>query len=244
MIKEALQYIVGLSTPNIREINGETYSDKPLKRVIHNPKAHEIELSTLRSLIDYIKSGVDGIEEKMIMDEKMIIHVVSEQCVKMYSQLDLDRERECMVVVRAELPYFPFDKFVGHEQFIIGVQSKFIQNEDSGLLLKFAGTVDGGTIASYGDDGISQKATVKTGLASKGDAVIPSPVTLKPYRTFTEVEQPESRFVFRMKEDKYEGVQCALFEADGGAWKTQAVENIKGYLERELEGQEGFIVIA
>lgn len=104
--------------------------------------------------------------------------------------------------------------------------------------------MDGGTIASYGDDGITQKATVKTGLASRGDAVIPSPVTLKPYRTFTEVDQPESRFVFRMKEDKYEGVQCALFEADGGAWKLQAMENIKGYLERELVGQEKFIVIA
>lgn len=238
MIKEALQYIVGLSTPCIREINGETYSDKALSRVIHNPKADAIELATLRSLMDYIKSGADT------MEEKMIIHVVSPVCVKMYSQLDLDRNREYMVEANAELPHFPFDKFIGHEQFIIGVQSKFIQNEDSGLLLKFAGTVDGGTIANYGDDGITQKATVKTGLASRGDAVIPSPVTLKPYRTFTEVDQPESQFVFRMKEDKYEGVQCALFEADGGAWKLQAMENIKGYLERELEGQEKFIVIA
>lgn len=56
--------------------------------------------------------------------------------------------------------------------------------------------------------------------------------------------QPESQFVFRMKEDKYDGVQCALFEADGGAWRLVAMENIKEYLERELEGLEQFTVIA
>ncbi len=238
MIKEALQYIVNLSQPSIQEIGGEIYSDKALSRIVHNPKAKEIRLVTLRSLVDYIRSGAD------IMEEKMIIHVTSPSSVKMYSCLDLDREREYMVGVNAELPKFPFNAFVEHEQFIIGVQSKFIPNNDSGLLLKFAGTVEGGTIAGYGDDGVTQKATVKTGLASKGDAVIPSPVTLMPYRTFTEVEQPESQFVFRMREDKYDGVQCALFEADGGAWRLKAMENIKEYLERELNGLKQFTVIA
>lgn len=238
MIKEALQYIVGLSEPKINEVDGEKYSDKPLHRICHNPKATAIELTTLCSLVDYIKSKSDA------MEEKMIVHVVSPTKVKLYSNLDLDRVREYMVEVNAELPQFPFNKFVDHENFIIGVQSKFIPNNDSDLLLKFAGTVEGGTIADYGDDGVSQKATVKTGLASKSDAIIPSPVTLKPYRTFTEVEQPESQFVFRMKEDKYDGVQCALFEADGGAWRLNAMANIKEYLEHELSDLERFTVIA
>jgi len=238
MIKEALHYIVNLSQPSIQEIGGEMYSDKALSRIVHNPKAASIKFATLRSLVDYIRSGTDT------MEEKMILQVVSPTMVKMYSCLDLDREREYMVEVNAELPQFPFNKFVEHEQFIIGVQSKFIPNNDSGLLLKFAGTVEGGTIADYGDDGVTQKATVKTGLASKSDAVIPSPVTLKPYRTFTEVEQPESRFIFRMKEDKYDGMQCALFEADGGAWKLKAMENIKEYLDRELSEFKQFTVIA
>lgn len=238
MIKDALQYIIGLSNPNVEEIDGEMYSDKQLHRICHNPKATPIGLSTLRSLVDYIKSKSDT------MEDKMIVHVVSPTEVQLYSNLDLDRVREYMVEVNAELPQFPFNEFVGHENFIIGVQSKFIPNTDADLLLKFAGTVEGGTIADYGDDGVSQKATVKTGLASKSDAVIPSPVTLKPYRTFTEVEQPESQFIFRMKEDKYDGVQCALFEADGGAWRLDAMENIKEYLERELDGLKQFTVIA
>lgn len=238
MIEKALRYIVGLSEPKVNEINGEQYSDKELFRICHNPKAEAIKMTTLRSLVDYIRSETDT------MDEKMIIQVTSPTKVTLYSQLDLDRIREVLVEVNAELPAFSFGKFIGHEQFIIGVQSKFIPNTDSQLLLKFAGTVVGGTIADYGDDGVSQKATIKTGLASNSDAVIPSPAALKPYRTFTEVEQPESQFVFRMKEDKYDGVQCALFEADGGAWRLEAMENIKEYLERELEGQTRFTVIA
>ena len=66
---------------------------------------------------------------------------------------------------------------------------------------------------------------------------------LRPYRTFTEVVQPASDFIFRMKEDR--GITCALFEADGGAWKNAAMKNIKEYLEFELEGyQDQFIVIS
>lgn len=40
------------------------------------------------------------------------------------------------------------------------------------------------------------------------------------------VDQPESNFTLRVN-----GEACvALFEADGGAWKNEAVENIKQYL--------------
>ena len=50
MIKEALQYIVGLSAPVVQEIGNETYSDKPLHRVDYTPLAEPIQLSTLESL--------------------------------------------------------------------------------------------------------------------------------------------------------------------------------------------------
>lgn len=240
MIKNALQYIVDLATPKLEVIHGETYSDKRLYRIKDIPYASEIEMNTLSSLLDYIKSGVDTFAGKMI------IHVQSPTRVSMYSSLDAERKRESLVEVRANAPEFNFDRFVEHESFVIGVQSKFAEDEftDKALLLKFSGTVEAGSIAEYGDDGISQKATVKTGIASKGDAIVPSPVRLKPYRTFVEVDQPVSSFIFRMKNEKYGGVQCALFEADGGAWKIAAMESIKAYLTRELEGFDNFIIIS
>ena len=240
MIKKALEYIVGLSEPKVQYVNDQVYSDKPLNRISYVPRASSIEMNTLSSLIDYIKSGVDSFRDQMI------IHVQSPTLVRMYSALDEEREREYVVEVKANVPAFNFNQFQDHESFCIGVQSKCIDDPetDKALLLRFAGTVEAGSVAEYGDDGVSQKATVKTGIASKGEALVPSPARLKPFRTFVEVEQPVSSFIFRMKEDKYsKGIQCALFEADGGAWKLEAMEAIKEYLDGELKEVPGFTII-
>ena len=236
MIKEALEYIVGLKTPVITEIDGNTYSDKPLNRISYVPYAKTIGMKTLTSLVEYIKSNIDS------MSERMIVHVISPTEVHLYSSLDDDRKREYLVEVNAELPDFRFGNFVDHESFVIALQSKFLPNTDRDLVLKFAGTVEDGTVAQYGDDGVTQKATVKTGLTSKADAVVPNPVNLIPYRTFLEVEQPASDFIFRMKSSC--GVQCAIFEADGGAWKNEAMSRIKNYLALELSEYPQFTVIS
>lgn len=241
MIKEALQYLVELGKAEEHTINGDTYSDKPLHRIdMYIPKANAIEMHTLTSLVDYIKSDVDA------MSEKMIVEVASPTKVNLYSQLDYNRDREKLVSVSARVPEFSFNNFMDQEKFCINLQSKFIDDPqtDRSLILKFAGTVEAGTVADYGDDGITQKATVKTGIVSKGDAIIPNPVKLRPYRTFLEVEQPISEFIFRMKQDKYDGINCAIFEADGGAWQIAATKAIKEYLQLELADMPQFTVIS
>lgn len=237
MIKKALEYIIGLNQPTIQQIGGQTYSDKSLHRISHNPKAKPIELNTLTSLVDYIVSEFDT-------HDKLFIHVVSPTRVEVFSKLDNDRERETLLVVDALIPHFNFGQFIDHEAFCIGLQSKFLDEDDRALLLKFAGTVEAGSVAQYGDDGVTQKATVKTGIASKGDAVVPNPVNLRAYRTFIEVMQPKAQYVFRMKQGSAGAVQCALFEADGGAWQMAAKEGIKAYLDNELEDYNDIIVIS
>ncbi len=247
MIKEALLYIVGLSEAKVQDITladgtVQTYSDKPLHRLQkHIPMVDKaIEMCTLTSLVDYIKGNIDS------MSDKMIIQVVDPETVVLFSQLNEERYREKMVVVKARIPDFRFDTYMDQENFCINLQSKFIDDPDTdrALILKFAGTMEAGTIAEYGDDGVTQKATVKTGIASKGEAIVPNPVKLRPYRTFLEVEQPASEFIFRVKQNKYDGISCAIFEADGGAWKIAATSSIKDYLQFELSGLDQFTVIS
>lgn len=246
MIKEALQYIVGLSEARVQNIKlpdgtVQTYSDKALTRLSkHIPYAKPIEMSNLSSLIDYIMSNIDK------MSDKMIIQVVGPERVILFSQLDEERNRETLAIVELQSPKFSYGNFIEHEGFCINVQAKFINDvtTDKDILLKFAGTVEAGTVAEYGDDGVTQKATVKTGIASKGEAIVPNPVRLKPFRTFVEVEQPVSDFIFRIKQDKYDGITCALFEADGGAWKNAAMASIKEYLQEQLKGLEQFTIIS
>ena len=245
MIKDALKYLVGLGEAKVMEVElpdgtFQTYSDKPLNRLIkHIPMAEKIEMNTLSSLVEYIKANIDT------MADKMIIQVESPTRVNLFSMLNEEREREYLVRVDALIPSFNYGSFIDHEQFCINVQSKFIDDPstDKALLLKFAGTVEQGSVAEYGDDGVTQKATVKNGIASKTDAVVPNPVKLRPYRTFIEVEQPVSEFIFRMKQDR--GILCAIFEADGGAWKITAMKKIKEHLQFELaEYKDQFIVIS
>lgn len=238
MTRDALQYVVGLKTAEVLDINGGKYVDKDVHRVDKELRASAIQMNTLTSLVDYLKAGVDS------MADKMLVQVVSPMKVRVLSMLDADRKREELVDVEAMIPDFEYGRYMGNERFIIALQSKFIDNDDRALLLQFAGTVKDESIAQYGDDGVTQKATIKTGITSVGDAVVPNPVKLRPFRTFIEVEQPESAFVFRMRQAEGHGVECAIFEADGGAWKNAAMKSIKEYLQYELAELPQFTVIS
>ncbi len=73
----------------------------------------------------YIKEDPDH------LGRQLILHVESPTCVKLLSQLDLDRERENTVVAKANIPVYPFGEFVDSEKFIIYLQSAFIPSEDN-----------------------------------------------------------------------------------------------------------------
>lgn len=60
-------------------------------------------------------------------------------------------------------------------------------------------------------------------------------VVLRPYRTFTEVEQPASAFIFRCRQDQGK-MQFMLCEADGGAWRSEAMKNIQTFMEKAVQG--------
>ncbi|CAI3248123.1 hypothetical protein [Clostridium neonatale] len=234
--RDALEYLVNLGEKKeaIIELDQGTFSRVSLNRVTE-PVASKLTVSTLTGLVDYIKTNVDKLEGKLL------IQVKSPEEVTLYSPLNADREREKYVSAEAILPNnVVYDRFLDTERFNIMLQSAFVDDEDKSKLLKYTALITDDTVKNFGDDGISQKVTVKTGVVSVSDAVVPNPVTLAPFRTFPEVEQPESKFIFRMKE----GPSAALFEADGGAWRNKAILNIKAYLEKELEHNHNVEIIA
>jgi len=123
------------------------------------------------------------------------------------------------------------------EKFIISLQSMFVQTDASAEILRIIGNLKDGTVKSLADDGVSQSVTTKTGVATVGEVVVPNPVALQPFRTFPEIEQPESLFVFRlMSGGENAKPSAALFEADGGGWKNEAIQKIKTWLSDEVSG--------
>ena len=232
-LKEALQYLVSLgeeeASPEVLEICGKTYSTKKLVRYGEEEKATALEVSSLTAILDYIAAA--GAEFR----RDMILHVESPKRVYLLSFLDEERCRECLLMAEASVSEFRFDQWYDQDRFIMELQANFLPSEELGLLLAVAGNVEGGTTASYGDDGVSQKTTIKSGIATREDVIVPNPATLIPWRTFPEIDQPESSFVFRIRDNAHNAPEFKLLEADGGVWKTDAIARIKEYLQHGLE---------
>lgn len=231
-LKEALQYLVNLgkeeASPEVLEICGKTYVTKKLVQYSGREYADDLEVSSLTAILDYISAA--GLEFR----QDMILHVEGPRIVRLISFLDEGRRRECLLTAKANVSEFVFDRWYDQERFIMELQANFLPNEDLEKLQAVAGNVEGGTTASYGDDGVSQKTTIKSGIATREDVVVPNPATLIPWRTFPEIEQPASKFVFRIRDNRDGAPEFKLLEADGGVWKTDAIAQIKEYLKNGL----------
>ncbi len=234
-LKEALQYINGLKedsmAPKILEIRGKTYCNKDMKRYYGEEAdfASELSVNTLTALVDYIKGKPEELRETMIL------HIVSPMRVALYSGLIYERNREQLMRASAIVNEFKFDSYYDQERFLIELQANFLDTPDLHTIMQVSGNIKSGTTANYSDDGTTQKTTIKSGVEFQ-DVIVPNPVKLRPYRTFMEIEQPESSYVFRVK-DSERGPSFKLVEADGGLWKNAAMKRIKEYLEYELSDQ-------
>ncbi len=231
-IKEAIAYIAGLAVkaekPETIEINGRIYCTKDLRRYDSADKAEPIKATTLTSLVDYIK------ESREELRDRMIIQVISATKVLLYSGLLPERDRETLFEVDALLPSFEYGREYEQEAFLISMQSCFAPSEDREAVTILASNIVNTQQATFSDDGISQQAVIKTGITTKDNALVPNPVKLIPYRTFLEVQQPTSEFIFRIGEGRGGAPTFKLVAADGGLWKSQAVENIKKYIAEAL----------
>lgn len=229
-LKEALQYIAGLGVDaektEVLDINGKTYANKNLTRYDKMPKADRIKASTLTSMVDYIYQC------NKEFPGSMIIHIVSPTRVFLMSALDKEREREVLFEINAETSEFRFDQWYEQERMMIEMQANFQKNEDLELVLKAVGNIVKKNGETYSDDGCSQVATMTTGIATKADVIVPNPVELIPYRTFQEVGQPASKFVFRIADKEVPAFK--IVEAEGGIWKNEAISNIKAFLMEHL----------
>lgn len=241
-LKEALSYAVELASKEkkiIRSETGKEYFDNnkySLQELNPRKYAPILELQTLKSLVDYLKSDND-----FISDRKLVVVVDSFQKVSVYDQVDFENgKRPQLVSVKATVPVIPFSNWRDQEEFNIMLQSMFINDADRNLVLDFASHLKIEKGADAQDNGITQTVTVRDGVASLAQAKTPNPVTLRPYRTFNEVEQPASQFVFRVNKL----ANLALFEADGGKWKLDAVENIASYLTKELASNKKITILA
>lgn len=240
MIKEAIDYLInlGIKSNPIVDVNGKNYSVENLYPVKEIGPA-TLGFNFLDSLLTYLQNDSDFFRATY----NLIIEIKSPTEVKLHTRVIGDfNERFTPVLCTALLEPFPYGKFISPEEFIIMAQSRFVETEDLAKIRQIVGNVKSEEVLNFADDGISQQVTAKSGIARVENVVIPPRVKLAPYRTFIEVEQPESEFVFRAR--KGDGLPYfALFEADGGAWRIEAMKRVKAYLEENLQDIENIVVL-
>lgn len=242
MTRDFIEKLQEMDAPHIveTELNGLKFCDKKLYRVQKEAKAAALLTETLTSIVDYIKSGADS---NALKDSgRFIVHINDYNSVELLKELNSDKDRDCLVKAKFETGSFDFGEFVPVEQFIISLQAAFVQDENTAKLLQFVSSIKSDSSVQQNDDGVGQSVEVRRGISLAQKVTAPNPVTLHPYRTFPEVEQPESRFVFRIKHTD-SGAFAALFPADGDRWKHTAITSIADYFKDNLGGT-GVIVLA
>ena len=227
---DKIEELVQRADTRIIEVDGEHYATGDLKQIPKPYYAPEtINLNSLDSLVDIIKKELKKITEPLF------IRIISPTKIDVFTSFKTDDRciRDYLYRANAELPNIVIDNYVDHESFIIALKSKLIKNEDNEYVLNLLSKITDTESVTSDDNGISQTVRAKKGVVMVENVLVRPIVNLMPYRTFLEVGQPESQFLLRLKEGGYVGI----FEADGGAWKLEAKENINEYLSQKLSDE-------
>ena len=225
MLKEAIQYIVSLKDNKTYEIYGDTYSDRELYRITpHVAHPARISVTGLDSIVKLVRSELD-----MIDNLPVFIRVDGARKVSVFTSYDGTMTRDSLYEASCDVPGFR-EGFREYEKAIIELRSKFIHNPGVDYLLELLSSISKENGVTTSDNGVSQTVEARQGVALKKMVQVKPRVSLRPYRTFLEVEQPDSDFLLRLDKDGDVG----LFEADGGMWEMEAKANIAGYFEQEL----------
>jgi len=221
-----------ITEPGTIEIEGRSFS--PV--VLHEVKPTEyrfptINLFSLDSLIDYVTDNVD--EQKLESCQVVVSHA---EALLVSQPSGAQRQRDVLVKVVAN-QHFRCGEYMGLEEFRVHLLTSYEQSEGRDLILKFISNISDENIRQSQDDGVSQNVNVRVGIASVGDAKVPSPVELRPFRTWAEITQPESDFIFRLRKApgaKASGIEAALFEIASN-WQRVAALGAQEYIGGKLQ---------
>lgn len=226
MLEKLVNRVVELAAPKIFEIEGRTYSSDALRRI--DPPKYKPEIINVTGL-DSICKLVQN--EAKAVNRKIFIRVTAYNKVSVFSTYDDQYERFYMYRCEADTPMVTVNNFMSYERGVIELRSLYIPNESSEYLLKLLGSISSESKVTSSDNGVTQTVEAKSGIALSQKVEVRPYVILKPFRTFVEVDQPDSRFLLRINSEGKVGI----FEADGGVWKLEATRNVASYFEEHLK---------
>lgn len=210
----------------------ELVSTIPLHRIPKEEKPDApttLGINTLQGLVDYIEANRD-----QLTGSQCFVHVLSPTQVRIVSRLQERAARFTYIEATAD------DLFASMEgrtlsllEANVALQARVVDAHDRAKVLALLGNVkDEGEVRTE-DDGMTQTVKTRGGVVLADESRVPNPVTLAPYRTFREIEQPDSPFVLRVHKGQG-SPSVSLHEADGGAWRLAAVQAVGAWLDGKV----------
>lgn len=237
---ETIGKILDVARPEVVEVNGDHY-------LVGNDVFRQVEwketppdcakISSLDGLVKLVKN-----EALQTWPVRLFIEASSPTQANCF--LKLSRVTEPRAVIYSanavDVPGWNPETTLGYEEALIAARTRFQPSQDQTYLLKLLSEITNGAKVTFSDNGVATTVVTQKGIALQGSEAIKPIVTLRPYRTFQELEQPDGLFLLRVSERNIKFV-----EADGGLWRLEARKRIVAYLEAALsaEIEDGSVVV-
>lgn len=230
MLKEFIEHIQKTTQPLIQQIRDSTFAinadgeANEIRPTIDHPDT--LPLQSLDALVKLVRTEAAQVEAPLY------ITVPDHLTVRCFDRPQPEARFFRQVYYEAhatDVPGWGEKMQMGFEEAQIAMRTRFQETADTIYALKLLSDICCGAKVVYNDNGIATTVTTQKGVALQSNEQIRPIITLKPYRTFQEVEQPESIFLIRVNE---RGI--TFTEADGGMWKLKARQTVKAFLEEQL----------
>lgn len=241
MLKEAIEKIAEMSKPIMEEVDGRMFAVSAdcvteVRPSVDHPET--LGLNSLDGLVKMVKT--EGLND----DNPLYITIPSHVrviCFGQFQRKDRSFRQTYYTVDGTDIPGWEERVQMPFEEAMIALRTRFQETPDTGYALKLLSEITTGAKITFNDNGVATSVVTKKGIDLQSNQAIRPIVTLKPYRTFQEIEQPASEFLIRVSE---RGI--TFIEADGGMWKLHARQAIADFLYRALEDEisAGTVVVA
>lgn len=184
----------------------------------------EVPLTSLAGMIRFAAQKSKNPRRLVILSPRLVCidEEVSElNTFARVASLDLDLEE------------FKYGKYMPLDEFRINLIIKFEDSKDRTSLIKYISKITEKSETRLSDDGITINTTVEVGTSGANIELqaFSSELVLKPRRTFPEIEQPETKLLFRMKNKN----EMALYDFSDGSWISECTEKLHDFLKGKVQ---------
>lgn len=236
MIKEAIDRVLELSPIVSIKEGGRTWARGARGRIEELVPSDFLPPTALcfqylPGFVEYCRSNLD----KLPLADCLVV-VTSHSRVELLTTANPANcnRRFCYAVADYQRGRFNFGRWHKQEDFMVGLQTRFVETDNLKKLRQLVGQLADITEAKVADNSLAQQVTLKTGVTTIDQIEIENPIALTPWATFADVPQPEGLFNLRLKKGDGDGPQCCLMEVDTDSWRVRAVGLIRDYLRQEL----------